>query len=38
MFDNSGVGNPRLVASGRAEEIVNVLDATTWANLRERPA
>lgn len=38
LFDNSGMGAPRLVASGRAGYPVRVLDAVAWANLRERQA
>jgi predicted ABC-type ATPase len=38
LFDNSGVGEPRLVASGRAGHQGRILDAVAWANLRERQA
>jgi predicted ABC-type ATPase len=36
MFDNSAAGGPRLIASGRASESLEVLDAKAWARLMER--
>ncbi len=36
MFDNSGLGGPRLVASGRSSGTVIVEDQATWTDLREK--
>lgn len=36
MFDNSAASGPRLIASGRALQAVEVFDAKAWAALVER--
>ena len=36
MFDNSGAGGPRLLATGRAGQPAEVVDADAWENLWRR--
>jgi len=35
LFDNSELGGPRLIASGRAGEVVSIEEQELWENLRQ---